>query len=82
MKYPIYSYRDNKSAFGSPILEMNEYTAIRGFSYAINAKDGLMNAYPGDYDLYKVGEFDSEKGVIDGITPVLVVTGMSVYGAK
>lgn len=78
MKYPIYSYRDLKVAFGQPIVEMNDQTAIRGFAYAINQNQGLMNFSPKDYDLYRIGEFDAEKGIlIPEKVPVLVMSGVS-----
>lgn len=78
MKYPVYSYRDIKVAFGGPIVEMNDQTAIRGFAYAINQNEGLMNFSPKDYDLYRIGEFDTEKGIlIPEKVPVLVMSGVS-----
>lgn len=81
MKTPIYSYRDNKVGFGLPIFEMNDQSAIRGFAYRVNAVEGIMNFKPGDFDLYKIGEFDSELGVlIPESVPVLVVSGSSVVG--
>lgn len=79
MVLPMYSYRDSKVGFGSPIVEQNEQTAVRGFSYAINSNDGLMNFSPKDYDLYKIGEFDFEKGVVvPELVPILVCSGTSV----
>lgn len=80
MKYPIYSYRDNKVGFGNPICDMNDQSAIRGFSYAVNQNNGLMNFSPKDFDLFKLGEFDSSTGVISSLkVPVLVVSGSSVF---
>lgn len=81
MKYGVYSYRDNKNWFGQPILEQNDESAIRGFSYAINHRDSVMNFAPSDFDLYKIGSFDTEKGVLEPEQPiVLVVSGSSVVG--
>lgn len=82
MKYPIFSYRDAKVGFGTPTVELNEASAIRGFSYALNSRDGIMNFSPADFDLYKIGVFDTEKGTIEACTPDMVVSGASVYGAK
>lgn len=82
MKYPIYSYRDLKVGFGAPATDMNDQSAIRGFSYAIN-NPGIMNFSPKDYDLYKIGEFDTEKGIITGFeVPQLVVSGSSVFSEE
>lgn len=83
MKYPIYSYRDNKSdsAFGVPLVEENELTAVRRFSYEIN-NSGMMHFAPSDFDLYKIGEFDSKKGELVGCLPEFVVSGSSVFNSK
>lgn len=82
MKYPVYSYRDNKVGFGSPVIDQNDNCAIRGFSYAINNHDGLMAFSPADFDLYKIGDFDTHSGMLIPCTPVLIVSGSSVFGAK
>lgn len=82
MKLPVYSYRDAKAGFGTPICDQNDVTAIRGFSYAINNREGIMGFSPNDFDLYKIAEFDTEKGIMKGMTPVLVVSGASVFNAK
>lgn len=81
MKYPIYSYRDIKSGFGSPVVDQSDVTAIRGFSYAINGSNGIMNFSPSDFDLYKIGTFDSDTGVIVPETvPILIANGSSMVG--
>ena len=78
MKYPMYCYRDAKVGFMPPQCDQSEQAAIRGFSYAINGNDGMMNYSPKDFDLYKVGEFDTETGKVDACMPVLIVSGESV----
>ena len=78
MKYPIFSVRDIKVGFGIPYVEQTDASAIRGFSYTVNAREGVMNFSPKDYDLYKVGEFDTDKGTVKNITPVLIVSGVNV----
>lgn len=83
MKYPIYSYRDAKAWFGQPMIDNNDESAIRGFAYAINNATGIMSFSPSDFDLYKIGIFDSEKGTVEPVQPIqLVVSGSSVFGAK
>lgn len=81
MKYPIYSYKDQKVGFMPIQCDQSDQTAIRGFAYAINAKEGMMNFAPKDFDLYKVGVFDCETGAIEPCVPVLLASGGSVYGA-
>lgn len=82
MKYPMYSYRDSKVGFMPPQCDQSDAAAIRGFSYAVNGNNGMMGFAPQDFDLYKVGEFDTDKGTIKIMTPVLVVSGMSVFNEK
>lgn len=65
-----------------PQCDTSDQTAIRGFAYSINQGDGLMNYNPKDFDLYKVGEFDSEKGEITGTLPELIVNGVSLVNEK
>lgn len=80
MKAKLYSYRDALVGFGPILVESNERTAIRGFSYAVNNAQGIMNFSPKDYDLFYIGEFDTDTGVISP-APVcqLVVNGSSVF---
>lgn len=82
MKYPIYSIRDKKSGYGFPQVDTNDFTCKRGFALAINNND-LMNANPDDYEVYKIGTFDTDKGKIDAFNITeLVCTGLEVHGAK
>lgn len=82
MKYPVYCIRDNKVGFQPQLLvEQNDATAVRGFSYAINA-EGMMNYSPTDFELFKIGEFEVDTGKFDSIIPVNVCSGVSVIGDK
>ncbi len=81
MIFPVYSYRDKETGFGSPIVESNDNTARRGFSMQMNNPNSLMNFSPADFDLYKIGTFDPDTGKLasDGV-PVLICSGASVIG--
>lgn len=83
MKYPIYAVRDVQVGFNSPMTDISDNVAKRNFAYAINnPNNGVMNFEPKDYDLYRIGEFDTDKGTISAYgVPELVCTGISVYGA-
>lgn len=80
MIYPVYSYRDKKVGFMMPQCDQSDQSAMRGFAFAINQSEGIMNFAPGDFDLYKIGEFDTEKGTVIGCTPELICSGDNVYG--
>ena len=83
MKYPVYCIRDQKVGFQPQlILEQSDQSAVRGFSFAINGNDGLMNFSPADFDLFRVGEFDTETGSVLPVVPVNICSGVSVFGEK
>lgn len=84
MKYPVYSVRDVQVGFNQPMTDINDNVAKRNFTFAINNPDnGVMNFQPKDYDLYRVGYFDTESGVMESETvPVLIVNGLSVFGSE
>lgn len=80
MIYPVFCMRDLKVGFLSPTVDQNDQTAIRNFSYAVNGNNSMMNYSPGDFQLYKVGTFDSQKGTILPLVPIeLVAEGVNVY---
>lgn len=82
MIYPVYCVRDNKVGFQPQLLlEHSNESAKRGFAYAIN-NEGLMNYSPKDFDLYKVGTFDTEKGKIESCVPEIITQGFAVIGEK
>lgn len=75
----IYAIRDLNVGFNSPFVESGDAVAIRGFSYAMNNND-MMGFAPKDFDLYYLGEYDTEKGQIDAVDlPVLVIHGTEVF---
>lgn len=83
MIYPICAIRDAKTQFYPPMIHENEVAAIRQFGMLINNSTGAENYAPGDFDMYVVGSFDSEKGVITPEVPIRqLVSGLEVFGAK
>lgn len=82
MTYKMYSVKDSKVGFMIPTCDMSDQSAIRNFSYAVNANNGMMNYSPKDFDLYCIGEFDDEKGEINSKIPEFIVSGSSIYGVN
>lgn len=83
MIYPICSVRDAKTSFWAPQIYQSIPSAIRDFSMTINAGSGAPAFAPGDFDFYHLGEFDSEKGTIEPVTPIeQIASGYSVFGEK
>lgn len=78
MKYPIYSIRDAKVGFMTPTIDVNDASAARNFEHAVLNSATLMNSHPGDYALYRIGEFDEESGAVNGVMPVHVIDAVGV----
>ena len=74
MKFGVYSIRDVKSGFMSPTLEQSDVMAARNFESAImSSKEGLFTTHAEDFILYKIGEFDSETGVVSPLALIQVI---------
>lgn len=78
MKYPIYSIRDAKVGFMTPTIDANDASAARNFEHAVMNSASLMNSHPGDYALYRIGEFDSDSGAVTGCMPEHVIDAAGV----
>lgn len=81
MKYPLFTIFDHKAGrYSAPNPDLNEQVAVRGFAQAVNNNESFRFA-PGDYDLFKVGEFDQDSGRIDVSDPIeFIVNGSSLVG--
>lgn len=78
MRYPMYSIRDAKVGFMTPTIDQNDAAAGRNFEHAVLNVASLMNSHPGDYALYRIGEFDTESGAITGCLPEHVMDAVGV----
>lgn len=72
MKFPIYSIRDRKSAYGMPILDTNDDTVKRTVYYQA-MRDPIMNLHPNDYDIYKIGDMELDSGELIPCQPIFIV---------
>lgn len=76
MIFNVYSIFDKVAReYLSPTLDVNHDTARRNFLSALLSAQTIMNKFPSDYELYYIGDFDSETSDISSITPVLVARG-------
>ena len=79
MKYPMYAIRDVKTSFLPPQLAMNDEDSIRQFAMMVNSPEKVYGFQPKDFDLYQVGSFDTEKGVLEVESPIrFVVAGSAL----
>lgn len=76
MKYGIYSIRDLLNGFSVPMCDFNDSTSKRNFKNALSSN---QNANRGDYDLFRIGSFDVDTGIVTPeINPVLIMRGVDV----
>ena len=80
MIYGLYSIKDAKTGFMSPLLEQNDAAALRNFSSAVNSRDSvhIFCQYPNDFAFYKIAEFDTDTGIVPLPAPVLIVDASEV----
>lgn len=77
-KFGVYSIRDAYTGFLNPTFEISDVVAKRNFTFAMAKKDTLLYSNAQDYDLCRIGEFDSDTGELIPTLPDIVCTGLSV----
>jgi hypothetical protein len=64
----MYSVSDIKGKlYMQPFLARTRGEAIRSFTEAIKDKNTMISKYPEDYNLYKIGLFNQNTGILKGI---------------
>ena len=72
MIYGIYSVRDKLSGYMNISLERSDALAKRSFGIIVGDSDSVIGRNPGDYDLYRLGSFDTDSGDIHADIPLIV----------
>lgn len=78
MKYGLYSIKDAKTGFLTPVLEQGDPAALRNFSAAVSQPDCILHQYPNDFALYKVANWDTDTGVDPVLQPILIADASEV----
>ena len=81
MKLGVYSVYDDKAVcYARPFFATNDPVACRSFASAVSAKtpDNALAANPGDYKLFRLGEFGDSCGSFTSVSPLLLITGDEV----
>lgn len=74
MKYGLYSVRDCVSEiFFQPFIERNHNTARRVFAASLKAQ--IKDIKVSDFELWYLGNFDSEKGEITDLWKEMICVG-------
>lgn len=79
MKFGMYCMQDLKTGFLTPTIDQTDASAIRNFDSAILQSQGVLFTHAEDFRLFRIGEFDSESGVVEPLAmPVVLRDGASV----
>lgn len=74
----MYSICDKYTDYVFPFPAYSDPAAIRNFGVEINTNP-VAKEHPADFDLFKVGEFDTATGTINAYVPnQIVASGVSV----
>lgn len=74
MVISVYCVRDSLLGFGMPILRDNDSVASRAFDYDLNVPNNPMASHPDDFQLYRIGSFDTDTGIITSESPVFIAS--------
>lgn len=58
--------------YSNPFVALNRNTAMRDFSHACRDENSQLFKNPEDFQLYVLGSFEDDTGVIVGVAPELV----------
>lgn len=81
MTLSVYAMKDKHTGFLTPTFELNDQVAVRSFTHALlNSPGSILGFAPGDFDLYSLGEFDTDTGLFSAHgLPTLVITGDAAF---
>lgn len=79
----LYSLFDRKARqFGPIVVERTEGSVRRSLEAGIPGSGSIMEKYPDDYDLYLVGSFDEDVGLVEGCAPRCVDNLSRILGGS
>lgn len=71
----IYSIRDLKTNYGTPVCDLNDESAKRGFMMALEYGYNELSKVPQDFELVKIGTFDEDTGELVPCMMEIIITG-------
>lgn len=73
MKFGLYSIRDVKTGFMTPVMESNDAAAVRNFYHSVQNSDGILYTFAQDFTLYRIADFDVETAQIVPLVPIVQI---------
>lgn len=81
MKFGVYVIKDTKVGFMRPFVQPNDAVAVREFTNIVNDGSSLISVNYKDMELYKLGTFDDNTGIIESKVEYLV-KAVDVFSVK
>nr|QJB19888.1 MAG: nonstructural protein [Microvirus sp.] len=80
MLHKVFAIRDSKAEFfNQPFFQKTHGEAERNFKSLVKDDKSMIGKYPEDYDLYFIGEYDDQKGVLKSLeTPQHIVKAIAL----
>ena len=60
----LYAIKDTKAGFNPTFIEANDFTAMRSVKRAMSDPKSDINIFAEDYELWCVGTYDTETGIL------------------
>lgn len=74
----LYAIKDVKSGFSDPCTQVNDAVASRAFDGQIQGIAANLGIPVSDFQLWRIGQFDVDSGMLIPDTPVLVLDGAAI----
>lgn len=80
MQLKIFSIRDSKGEiYNQPFFQKTHGEAERNFRELVKDEKSMIHKYPDDFDLYYLGQFDDQSGVLETLdTPQHVTKAINL----
>lgn len=80
MQLKVFAIRDSKAEiFNLPFFNKTPGEAERNFKSLVNDGKSTVSQYPDDFDLYYLGEYDDQSGVVKSLdTPQHIVKAVQL----
>lgn len=75
----LYAIKDVKSGFSDPCVQVNDAVAARSFERQVPRISHDLGIPFSDFQLWRVGQFDMDSGLLRSETPELLLDGASLH---
>lgn len=82
MRLNAYSFYDVKAGvFSHPFYVVNDEVAMRN-AEQMSKQEGVLQKYPKDFQLYRIGTFDDSAGLLTPEVPAFLLCGVDQLGGS